>query len=249
MMTQARWRELTDWPLTGAALAFLIAYSWEVIANLQGTAAVWCNIVIWVTWAAFVADYVVSFVLAQPRWRWFRKHLLDLAIVALPVLRPLRLLRLVTVISVLQQRAIGTRFRGRVVTYTAVSAVLLVYAAALAELDAERGVPGASISTFGDSLWWSAATITTVGDAAFSPVSITGRFVAIGLMIGGISLLGVVTATFASWIVERVAHKEETEQAATRGQIADLLERFSQLETRLVRETGQAADDGDGQSA
>jgi voltage-gated potassium channel len=190
--------------------------------------------VIWITWGAFVVDYVVSLVLAKPRWHWFRTHLLDLIVVTLPALRPLRLLRLVTVLNVLQQHSSGTKFRGRVIAYTALSAALLVFVAALAELDTERNLYGASITTFGNSIWWAFTTITTVGDGSVTPVSITGRAIAAGLMIGGISLLGVITATFASWIVERVAHKEQAEQAATRGQIADLAERFTRLEEHIL---------------
>ena len=231
-MTQSRWQKLTNWPLTFAALAFLIAYAWEVIANLSGPHAVYCDAVIWITWVAFVIDYIVNFVLANPRWHWFRTHLLDLFIVALPALRPLRLLRLVTVLSVLQRTA-GGKFRGRVVSYTAVAAALLVFVAALATLDAEREAPGASITTFGNAIWWAFVAITTVGDAVFSPVTITGRFISAGLMLGGIALLGVVTATLASWIVERVAHREEAEQAATRGQIAELADRFARIEAKL----------------
>jgi hypothetical protein len=37
------------------------------------------------------------------------------------------------------------------------------------------------------------------------PVTAVGRLVAFGLMIGGIALLGTVTATLASWLIETVA--------------------------------------------
>lgn len=71
------------------------------------------------------------------RTRWFIRHLLDLAVVALPLLRPLRLLRLVVLVAALQ-KAIGGAIRGRVIVYTACSVVLLVYVASLAILDTER---------------------------------------------------------------------------------------------------------------
>ena len=48
-------------------------------------------------------------------------------------------------------------------------------------------------------------------------------------MIGGISLVGVVTATLASWIVQRVAEEDTTNQAATRAQIEELREEIQQL--------------------
>jgi len=151
-------------------------------------------------------------------------------VVTLPTIRPLRLLRLVTALYVLHQHSVGTKFRRRVISYTALSAALLVFVAALAELDTERNLPGASITSFGKVIWWRFTTITTVGDGSVTPVSITGRAIVAGLLIGGITLIGVISATFVSWIVERVAPKEKAEQAATRGQIADLAQRFARPE-------------------
>jgi voltage-gated potassium channel len=40
-------------------------------------------------------------------------------------------------------------------------------------------------------------------------VTSTGRMVAFALMVGGIALLGTVTATLASWLVETVGAEEQ----------------------------------------
>ena len=42
------------------------------------------------------------------------------------------------------------------------------------------------------------------------------------MMIGGISLVGLVTATLASWIVQRVSEEDTANQAATAAQIEEL---------------------------
>jgi voltage-gated potassium channel len=233
-MTQQRWQRISEWPLTAAAVLFLVCYAWEVIGDLTGSRAALAETVMAATWVIFLADYIANLVLAPQRWRWFRTHLLDLAIVVLPILRPLRLLRLVTLLGVLQRTA-GTAFRGRVVLYVAGASVLLVFVAALAVLDAERSAPGATITTFGNALWWAFVTITTVGYGDFTPVTITGRLVAGALMLGGVALLGIVTATLASWIVERLAIKEEDAQAATRGEIRALAQQVAQLQEALER--------------
>lgn len=153
-------------------------------------------------------------------WRWFYTHLFDLAIVVLPMLRPLRLLRLVTILAVLQRTA-GAAFRGRVIIYVAGATLLLVWVAALAVLDAERGHDG-SIQILRDGLWWAFVTVTTVGYGDYFPVTPTGQLVAVGVMIGGIALIGVVTATLASWIVEKVSNSNEAEKAATKAHIDEL---------------------------
>jgi len=91
---------------------------------------------------------------------------------------------------------------------------LIAFVAALAVLDAERGAEGAGIATFGDAMWWACTTMTTVGYGDLYPVTTVGRFVGVGLMIGGIALLGTVTATLASWLVEAV--RDEAEQTDDR---------------------------------
>ena len=59
-------------------------------------------------------------------------------------------------------------------------------------------------------------------------VTATGRLVAVVLMLGGIALLGVVTATLASWLVQAVA-TEEGENDRLRHEIGALNERIEQL--------------------
>lgn len=228
----ATWSSVTEWPLTLAAVAFLVAYSWEVIANLQGPGRRVAELVINVTWAFFAVDYLIRLVLSQDRLRFLTHHLLDLAVVALPLLRPLRLLRLVALVGVLQ-RTTGVALRGRIALYTAVSAGLIVYVGALAVLDAERGAADSVITTFPQALWWAFVTITTVGYGDLSPVTTTGKMVAVVLMIGGIAVIGIVTATLASWIVSTVADETAEEQAASRRQVAQLQVDIERLERKL----------------
>jgi voltage-gated potassium channel len=235
-MTLERWRHLTEWPLTAAAAVFLLAYAWEVIGDLHGPQLVAAETVIWVTWCVFLLDYFVCLALAPNRWRWFYTHLFDLAIVVLPMLRPLRLLRLVTILAILQRSA-GTAFRGRVMVYVAGAGTLLVFTAALAALDAERGAPHAHIETFPQAVWWAFETISTVGYGDYTPVTQVGRLVAVGLMIGGIATLGIVTATLASWIVDRVAQTEIDTRSATRGQIRELSAQVAELKALLEKKS------------
>src|SRR5680860_604972 len=94
-MNLARWERIVEGPLNIAAFAFLIAYSWRVIGNLQGAGAVVATAIIFLTWIVYAVNYVVSLALAADHGRWFSTHVLELLIVALPILRPLRLLRYV----------------------------------------------------------------------------------------------------------------------------------------------------------
>jgi voltage-gated potassium channel len=212
-----RFEKRTEWPLAAVAAVFLAAYSVQVLAQPVGSLLTTVHFVMAIAWAMFLVDYVARLFLSTHRTRWFVRHLLDLAIVALPLLRPLRLLRLLVLVAALE-KAIGGAIRGRIVVFTASSAVLLIYAGSLAILQTERYQPGTKITTFGDALWWSVSTVTTVGYGN-EPLSGRGRVIAVVLMIGGISLVGTVTATLTSWIVQRVAQEDTAHQAATAAHI------------------------------
>jgi voltage-gated potassium channel len=204
-----------EWPLTAAAVIFLIAYAWPILD--PDLPAPWPRVFLvatWATWALFALDYVVRLALSGQRGAFVRQNVFDLVVVAVPILRPLRLLRLVTLLSVLNRHA-GAHLRGKVVTYAVGGTTLLVLVGALAGLDAERRSAEANITTYGDAVWWALATITTVGYGDHFPVTATGRAVSTSLMLAGIALLGTITASLASWLVERVT-VTEAEQAATR---------------------------------
>ncbi|MER7459277.1 ion channel [Micromonospora sp. NPDC126480] len=229
-----RWERLTALPLTVLSLVFLAAYAAPILDPQLGTA--WsrvCQVTTFAIWLLFWLDMVVRFVLHRERRRFLREHLFDLAVLLLPVLRPLRALRLVTVVLTLSRRT-EVWVRGRLSLYVAATTVLLVVVAALAVLDAERSAPDSSITSYGDALWWAAVTITTVGYGDFYPVTTEGRLVAVGLMIGGIGLIGFVTGSLATWIVDRVSGRNQ-QPTATAEDVAALRREIAALRERLER--------------
>jgi len=237
-MTPELWRKYSEWPLAIAAVVFLFAYSMEVIEDVPDQSATVFDVIVWATWGLFVIDYLASLILAERRLHWFTHNLPALAILALPVLRPLRLMRLLSVMQ-LSHRLGGRRLRGRILTYVIAVAVLLLYVAALAVLDAEQNVPGASITNIGDALWWAAVTLTGTGYGDYVPITLVGRLVAVGLMIGGLAIVGVIAASFATWMIEqvgsRVAEETEAAETETQSEVGLLAEHVARL-TALVEE-------------
>ena len=243
----AAWDRRVDWWLTALALLFLAGYAWSVLDRGLGPAGRDAlEAVLTGTWVLFGLDYLVRLWLAERKLRFIGRHLLDLAILLLPMFRQLRVLRLVTVISVLN-RQLRDDVRGRVAVYVASTVALVGFVAALAVLDAERDAPGASITTFGDAVWWTLTTISTVGYGDRYPVTLEGRCVAAALMVAGIALLGVVTASIASWFVENlrrageqvadeveeVAEDVERSSAVVEAQLAAVLTELRTLNARL----------------
>lgn len=222
MTSTERWERAAEWPLMLAAAAFLVAYAVPILDPTVGRAVVGaCESITWVTWALFAVDYLVRLVLAEHRRRYFWRHLLDLAVIALPLLRPLRLLRLAPLLRVLNRRA-SRGLRGQVAVYVAGGSALVAFCGALAVLEAERASPDANIMTFGDAIWWAITTMTTVGYGDKYPTTDDGRLAAVGLMLAGIALLGTVTATLASWLVDQLNDAEEQDVVDLKVEVADL---------------------------
>jgi len=123
--------------------------------------------------------------------------------------------------------------------YIAGASTAVMFVASLAILQAERGRDGANIETFGDALWWSITTVTTVGYGDQYPVTVQGRLIAVALMLSGIALIGVITATFASWLIERVEQVEEETRAATREDVRQLAKELAEIRATLGSRQGQ----------
>src|SRR4051794_2198352 len=105
-MTVEQWEARSEWVLAGVALAFLAAFAWPILnPNLSVSARAVCDVVQVGSWLVFVADYGVRLGLSTDRAKFVRTHVVDLAVIILPVLRPLRLLRLVTILNVLNRGA------------------------------------------------------------------------------------------------------------------------------------------------
>ncbi|WP_111766073.1 potassium channel family protein [Nakamurella deserti] len=230
-----RWADRTEVPLIVVALVFLGAYAVPIVRpDLPRTVVAWCEAIVTVTWILFGVDYLVRVLLADHRWRFVRSNLFDLAVLVLPLLRPLRLLRLLALLSVLN-RSTADNLRGKVVVYATGGALLLLICAGLAITDEERLAPDSTITSFGDGLWWAITTMTTVGYGDRYPVTTTGRVIAAALMVGGIALLGVVTATLASWMVQQVAEATEADQTVTKAHIDQLAARIEDLQGEIRR--------------
>ena len=256
----AAWNAKVDWPLTGLAVAFLASTpgrcSTRRSAREAREASTWCSRA---SGCCSALDYLVRHH-ARPATAVAScgRHLLDLAFLLLPMFRPLRALRVITVISVLN-RQLRDDSRGRVAIYVGATVALVGFVAALAVLEAERNAPDASITTFGEALWWTITTISTVGYGDRYPVTVEGRLVAATLMVAGIALLGVVTASIAAWFVENLRRaseqvSEEVEEVsadveAAQVQLADVLAELRTISARLdALERDRRGGDGDAQT-
>ncbi|SDC13409.1 potassium channel family protein [Nocardioides lianchengensis] len=204
-----RWESRAEVPLLLLAVAFLVAYAWPILdPRIDREVASFLGLLSWTTWLAFAVDLLARLALAEQRGRYAMRHWYDLVLMLVPMLRPLRLLRLLAFARVLNRSAVGN-LAGRVTIYVSGGAVAAVGLGALAVLDAERGADGANILSAGDALWWAATTVTTVGYGDYYPVTNTGRFAALGLMLVGIALVTSLTAAIATWMLASIRAQDQ----------------------------------------
>ena len=188
--------------LTVLALIYLAAFSFpafvmEVSVETQNL----LEIIQWASWSLFAIDLIIGIWKSNNKKAYLKSHPLEILSVALPFLRPLRLLRVVSFGAlVIQKIAVGKQIAITVKVF--LFSILIAYIAAVQITITERGVEGSNIKSFGDGLWWAVTTVTTVGYGDRFPTTSVGRVLAVGLMLVGISLMGVITATVAAWFVK-----------------------------------------------
>ena len=204
-----------------------------LIAHVGAGLADTFDLVDYFVWALFVVEYLTKLYLSPSRRGFVAHNLWDLVVIAVPFLRPLRavrLLRLVRLTRIGVLLANGLRRVRAILVHRGLHFVLLgvaivVFVMAAVELGFEDHAHGANIHNYGQALWWAIVTVTTVGYGDKYPVSAGGRGAAVVLMVVGIGLIGVLTATVASYFVEEEANRDKDELAARLDRIEAMLAR------------------------
>lgn len=216
----AAWRRWTDLPLTTLAIGSLPILVLDVVSvNLASADRTFLLVINTVVFVAFVTDYVVELLLAKNRRLYLREEWASLLIAVsqgfalLPSLGMLGFSRLFRGIrpAILIWRffAIGTAEASEIMALLKRRAVATAFAlagfvwisAAVAFTIAEGVGINGRVDSFGDALWWSATTISTVGYGDIYPLTTVGRVVAVLTTIVGVSTFGVVTANLASILI------------------------------------------------
>jgi voltage-gated potassium channel len=207
LMNTLRIQAALEWSLAFLALLVipvLVIEDRATSAELRFTAGV----LNWIIWLAFTADFAIRWA-ADRRWRFLREGWFDLALIVLtpPVLpeslQSIRSLRVLRLLRIGAMASIGLRsarrsFGARKFHFVALFAVLTVVLGAAGVFVVEGG-DNRAIQSFEDALWWAIVTSTTVGYGDVSPVTTEGRLIAVILMLIGIGVIGVFTATVASY--------------------------------------------------
>ena len=188
----------------------------------------------------FLTEFFLRYRFAEDR-RWYvRNHWIDFvtsipipAVSELRYGRSVRLLRLIRALRVLRAfRIIFFFWRGMDHLSSVVNVklmkksmkgicVIMILGAFIIQLG--EGENDASVGSFAESIWWSFTTVVTGGFAdIYNPTTTGGRFLTVLLIISGMIIVGVFTATLTSLYVE-----EGTEELQMMQKTLD--ERFTNL--------------------
>jgi voltage-gated potassium channel len=218
-----RWGEATDAPLMVLAIASLPLLVLELTqSDLPRHDEVFLYLVNVVVLVAFAVDYFVELRLATDRRLYARKEWTSLVIVisqgvaVLPVLTPFGLLRILragrgwrALLVLGRILAIGGAaasegkqiLRRHAASFALGMAGLTWLSSAVAFTIVEDVGADGRVHSFFDALWWSTATITTVGYGDILPITTAGRIVGGFTMLVGISTFAIVTAKVAEILV------------------------------------------------
>lgn len=195
----SRWSEKSSLPLAFVGLVYLAVYSAQVISPRTSPLQSIFDLVSTIIWVIFAVDLAIRGTGSKSLGSFLKNNWLEIFALAIPFIRVLRVFRVILALRGLKG------FLGNRAQTTGLYILLLVplawYSGAIAVLDAESTNPEASITNIGQALWWSLATITTVGYGDRYPTTFEGQSVAAVLMVTGIALFSAGAGIFASWIM------------------------------------------------
>lgn len=216
-----RWLEV---PMLVLSFVWLVLL---VIELTQGLSAL-LEVVGTIIWGIFILEFLVKFVLAPHKLDYLKQNWLTVVALVLPALRVFRVflvvrwlsatravrsLQLVRIVTSTNRgmRTLGASMSRRGLGYViAITGVVLVIGAA-GMYAFENSAPE-GLNSYGEALWWTAMILITLG-SGYWPQTPEGRVLCLLLGVYGFTIFGYVTASLASFFIERDAESKESQVA------------------------------------
>ena len=223
-----QWEDWSETPMLVLSFAWLGLFIVELVWGLTPILeAIGTTI-----WIAFIIDFSIKFILAPRKLSYIKHHWL----IALSLLMPaLRIFRIVRVIQPLQSihgvrgfqllritigtnrgmRLFGASVQRRGFGYVMGLTVIVTLIGSAGMYAFEREVPNGVITDYGIALWWTAMVMTTIGSDYF-PKTAEGRILCFFLALYAVVVSGYLTATLATFFIDRDAESDDAELASAK---------------------------------
>lgn len=227
-----------EWPMI--IVAMWIVFEWYLQSKAERPIAV-TAFTDWFIWGFFLLETLVLMLVVDNKKRYLINNWANIVIIVaglpivwetLPNAGGLRVLRLLAIFIVLVNTS-GTfrkiMARNHLGPTLAVSFVIMVLAGTMmAAIDP-------NVETPLDGIWWAWVTVTTVGYGDIVPGSTAGRFFGSFLILMGIGLFAMLTASFSSFFMQQDEKDAIREEKNNTRRLAEMADRIELMETKLDR--------------
>lgn len=234
-----RIEQVTKFPMIALGIAWLVIGIIVISTDAKGSVSAVLVGTLFVVWLVLLVEYVVRLVVSPDSRGYLKRRWVEPATVLLPPLQGWRLVGMEKMSLLVHEGELRVE---AVLKHHSLFRVLIAASATLLlgawlVLIFEENAKASNIHSYPDALWWAIVTVTTVGYGDRYPVSAGGRIVAAVLMLVGIGLIGVLTATVASVFIKEHtdANKEELKKSHRDlgEQLAVISDRLADVERRL----------------
>ena len=234
-----RIEQVTKYPMALMGIAWLIVAIIILTTDVKGSASISLVAALFLLWAIMLAEYLVRLVITPDSRGYLKRRWAEPVTVVVPVFQSWHLIGIEKTSLLLHE---GRLRLEAILKHHSLFRVLIAACATLLTgswlvLLFEENAKGSNIHSYPEALWWAVVTVTTVGYGDRYPVSAGGRVVATVLMLTGIGLIGVLTATVASVFIKE--HTDANKETFKKGhadlgqQLAVISDRLADLERRL----------------
>jgi voltage-gated potassium channel len=144
--------------------------------------------------------------------------------------RGLRFVRLLTSLN-RGMKALGASFSRRGFGYVVLFSGIVLFSGAAGMFAFENEVEG-GFKNYAEALWWTAMMLTTIGSDYF-PRTAEGRVLCFILALYAFAAFGYITATLATFFVERDTEKREEAKTPEKPTLAELQTEIQDLRTEI----------------
>ena len=228
-----RIERITRLPMVLVGVAWLVIAILVLTADANGSASLALVGCLFGLWATLLVEYLVRLVVTPDRLTYLKRRWVEPATVVVPPLQGWHFVGMEKTSLVVREAELRVEV---ILKHHSLFRVLLaaagtLFAGAWLVLLFEQNAKGSNIHNYPDALWWAIVTVTTVGYGDRFPTTGGGRAIAVILMLVGIGLIGVLTATVASVFIKE--HTDSNKDEIKKGH-ADLGERLSVISDRLA---------------